>query len=403
MPDILRLSLVFVLIVLLLRKKVNIGRVMLLGSAFLALAYLMPPALLARTAWEAASSAITLKLAAALSLIRVFELILRERNILAEMMEAARALLGNRKAVIVSMPLLIGMLPSVGGAYFSAPMVDESTKGIRMSAEEKGFINYWYRHPWEYVLPLYPGLLLASAISGRQLGSLILANLPCAAMMAATGLLASMRQVGGRRLEAGRPGGRKVSGKALGSFAPIASVLLLVVAARVELYVSLLVVTAGLLLYYRYGARDALRVLRHGFSLDVIVLIAGVMLFKGVMQSSGAVENLSRDFAAWDMPLLPMLFVLPFVTGMLTGLTIGFVGSTFPLLMSLAGGGSMGAVSFAFASGFMGVLLSPVHVCLVLTREYFRADMAGIYRRMFLPAAIVLCSAGAVYLLLGRA
>jgi integral membrane protein (TIGR00529 family) len=400
MPDILRLSLVFVLIVLLLRKKVKIGSVMLLGSAFLALLYLMPPALLARTAWEAATSAITLKLAAALSLIRVFELILRERNILAEMMQAARALFGNRKAVIVSMPLLIGMLPSVGGAYFSAPMVEESTRDIGMSAEEKGFINYWYRHPWEYVLPLYPGLLLASAISGRQLGSLILANLPYAALMAATGLLASMRQVGGRP-GAARAAGRKVRGKALASFVPIAAVLLLVVAARVELYVSLLVVTAGLLLYYRYGARGALRALRHGFSLDVIVLIAGVMLFKGVMQSSGAVENLSRDFASWDMPLLPMLFLLPFVTGMLTGLTMGFVGSTFPLLVSLAGGGSLGAVSFAFASGFMGVLLSPVHVCLVLTKEYFKADLAGIYRRMFLPAAAVLCSAAAVYLLLG--
>jgi hypothetical protein len=124
------------------------------------------------------------------------------------------------------------------------------------------------------------------------------------------------------------------------------------------------------------------------------------MLFKGVMESSGAVEGLSLYFSGTGIPLMPMLFLLPFATGMLTGLTIGFVGSTFPLLVSLAGGSAIGAVSFAFASGFMGVLLSPVHVCLVLTREYFKAEMGGMYRRMLLPTAIVLSVAAAEYFIL---
>jgi len=398
MTDILRLAAVFVLIVLLLRRKAGVGRVLLAASAFLAVLYLMPPAAALKAAAGALTSPITLKLLLALSLIRVFELVLRERNVMTRMMEAARALLGSRRAVMVSMPLLIGMLPSVGGAYFSAPMVDEATRGLHMSREEKGFINYWYRHPWEYVLPLYPGILLASAISGLRLGDLILANLPAASVMAAAGFLFSMRQAGG---SGDRPSGQKVGAGGLASFIPIASVLALVVVARVELHIALLAATAGLLVFYRYGGRDALRALRHGFSLDVIVLIAGVMLFKGFMEASGAVENLSAYLTARGIPLLPMLFLLPFVTGALTGLTIGFVGSTFPLLMSLAGGDSPGAVSFAFASGFMGVLLSPVHVCLVLTREYFAADMGAMYRKMLAPAALVLASAAAAYLLAG--
>lgn len=394
MLDILKLAAAFLLIVLLLRKKVNIGRVMLLGAASLALLYLMPPAAVLRTIKDTLTDGVTLKLVLALSLIRVFELVLRERDILARMMEASRALFGNRRASVVSMPLLIGMLPSVGGAYFSAPMVDESTKGAGMPQEEKGFINYWFRHPWEYILPLYPGILLASAISGIELRTLILANLAYALSMAAVGFLFSMRGLRGRE-EAPR-----VSAKGLASFIPIALVLALVVALHVELHIALLIATAGLLAFYRYGASGIWRALKHGFSLDVIVLIVGVMLFKGTMESSGAVEGLSRYFAGTGIPLLPMLFLLPFVTGMLTGLTIGFVGSTFPLLVSLAGGSALGAVSFAFASGFMGVLLSPVHVCLVLTREYFKADMGGMYRRMLLPTAIVLAVAAAEYFLL---
>ena len=138
MLDIIKLAATFLLIVLLLRRKVNIGLVMLIGAAFLGVLYLMGPLAVLRTAGDALTDGVTLKLAAALSLIRVFELVLRERNVLARMTEAARALFGNRKAAIVSMPLLIGMLPSVGGAYFSAPMVEESTRDADMSQEEKG-------------------------------------------------------------------------------------------------------------------------------------------------------------------------------------------------------------------------------------------------------------------------
>jgi len=395
MADILRISATFLLIVVLLRKKVSIGRVMLLSAAFLAVLYLMPPEAMLETAAKALADPVTLRLAVALTLIRVFELVLREKEILGKMTEASKALLRNRKAAMVSMPLLIGMLPSVGGAYFSAPMVDEATKRSKMPQEEKAFINYWFRHPWEFVLPLYPGIVLAAAVTGIELRMLIAANLLPAALMAAGGLLLSMRGV------KGKPRTSRISRPGLLSFLPIASVLFLVMALRIKLYASFMIVLAGLFLYYRYSPREVLATLRKGFSLDVIVLIVGVMLFKTTMEESGAVGALSAYFTTKGIPLMPMLFVLPFVTGILTGITVGYVGAAFPLLMSLSGGGTFASIAFAFASGFVGVLLSPVHVCLVLTKEYFKASMGGIYRRTLPASALVLAGASAVYLLLG--
>ncbi len=395
MADILRISATFLLIVVLLRKKVSIGRVMLLSAAFLAVLYLMPPEAMLETAAKARADPVTLRLAVALTLIRVFELVLREKEILGKMTEASKALLRNRKAAMGSMPLLIGMLPSVGGAYFSAPMVDEATKRSKMPQEEKAFINYWFRHPWEFVLPLYPGIVLAAAVTGIELRMLIAANLLPAALMAAGGFLLSMRGV------KGKPRTSRISRPGLLSFLPIASVLFLVMALRIKLYASFMIVLAGLFLYYRYSPREVLATLRKGFSLDVIVLIVGVMLFKTTMEESGAVGALSAYFTTKGIPLMPMLFVLPVVTGILTGITVGYVGAAFPLLMSLSGGGTFASIAFAFASGFVGVLLSPVHVCLVLTKEYFKASMGGIYRRTLPASALVLAGASAVYLLLG--
>ena len=138
-----------------------------------------------------------MKLILALSLIRMFEMILREHDVLKEMMGAVKALFKNKKIVTISMPLLIGLMPSVGGAYFSAPMVAETTRDIQMSPEEKGFINYWFRHPWEYILPLYPGILLASAISKIELHSLISTNMSYAVLMLVTGFVFAMHGMKG--------------------------------------------------------------------------------------------------------------------------------------------------------------------------------------------------------------
>jgi hypothetical protein len=64
------------------------------------------------------------------------------------------------------------------------------------------------------------------------------------------------------------------------------------------------------------------------------------------------------------------------------------------LLLPLMGGTpSPGLVSLGFAAGFAGVMLSPVHLCYVLTCEYFQVDIAKVYRRLFIPSALVLAAA----------
>lgn len=402
-PDLVKILFVLGLILLLLRRKIGIGYVMFLGAIALILLYRMGPSEIAESVVKTVTGPVTLKLLLALSLIRMFEMILRERQVLSAMMDTVRKSVKSRRLVIVSMPLLIGMLPSLGGAYFSAPMVNEASAGLRMTQEEKAFVNYWFRHPWEYILPLYPGILLASALTGIPLYDMILANLVCALAVVATGFLFSMRSIGER--DEGLSSIAPDSGgwwrrREILSFAPVLTVLLLVVLFRLELHIALLVVTVPLILFYRYRPADILRITRHGFALEVIVLISGVMFFKETMEASGAVTGLSAFFVEQGVPLMPVLGLLPFITGMLTGLTVGFVGGTFPLLLNISGQATLGHFSFAFAAGFIGVLLSPVHLCLVLTREYFRADLWGVYRRIVPASVVILLAAAVEYFLL---
>lgn len=403
MTDILRVFSVFILVVLLLRKRLSVGLSMLIGAGALSALYLMPPNVVLFTIYTSLTSEVTIKLLIALTSIKVFELILRERNVLSQMMDASRGLLRSKKAIVISMPLLIGMLPSVGGAYFSAPMVEESAKDTKTTPEERGFINYWYRHPWEYILPLYPGIVLASLISGLDMRRLIVLNLPSSVMLAITGFFFGLKNIGGTAEKI-----PNLSKRTFINFLPLVFVIVLVMVFKVELHWALIASVVVLFLVFRYRAKDIVRALRHGLELDVILLIAGVMIFKEMMEASGAVKNISIYFREVGVALIPTLFFLPFMTGLLTGLTVGFVGSTFPLILSLLSKMNLStlefsaSVSFAFASGYMGVLFSPVHVCFILTRQYFKADLLGMYKKI-IPAGLIVLALGFIQYLVLRA
>ena len=64
---------------------------------------------------------------------------------------------------------------------------------------------------------------------------------------------------------------------------------------------------------------------------------------------------------------------------------------SFPLLVSVIGTGTpdMVLMTFAYVSGFAGILLSPAHLCLALTADYFKAEMRDVYRILAWPVAAV--------------
>lgn len=96
MPDLFKIGLAFLLILVLLRKKLYIGYVMLVASASLAVLYEMGTESIAGALRKAILSSVTLKLLLALSLIRTFELILRERNVMSSMMSSVKGFFNNR-------------------------------------------------------------------------------------------------------------------------------------------------------------------------------------------------------------------------------------------------------------------------------------------------------------------
>jgi len=388
MIDILKVSLIFVFIVFLLRRKINIGYALIAGSL---LFFILYPFHLKKTGialFNALISHTSINLYLSLTLIKSFEYSLRQTGLMQKMTEASQSLLGNKKLSIISMPLVMGMLPSLGGAYLSAPMVDSATKNLNMAKEEKAFINYWYRHPWELILPLYPGVVLASAVSGVHLRELIILNLPAAMILFLAGFVLSMRNVKDKN----QLSTSNRNFKSLYSFIPIILVLFPVIAFKIDLYISFIFNIILLCLYYRKSFKEILSIIKHGFTSDIFYLVIGVIIFKEMLQVSGAVDGIARAITQSGIPYLTVFTILPLFVGLITGITIGYVGSTFPLIMTLKQTLPY-EISIAFVAGYLGVLISPLHLCLILTKEYFKANIIGMYRKIIPGCCIILCIA----------
>jgi hypothetical protein len=90
------------------------------------------------------------------------------------------------------------------------------------------------------------------------------------------------------------------------------------------------------------------------------------------------------------------------LVGGISGITIAFVGATFPIRVSLVQAMQQSPLMLpylmlAMASGFAGVLISPLHLCFLLTNEYFQTSLLPVYRLMRVPLAAVLTTAAAYF------
>jgi hypothetical protein len=101
------------------------------------------------------------------------EVELRKSGALKGVVATMRTLFSSNRVTLAVMPAFLGLLPSLGGARFSCPIVEEASRGILISPEEKSAVNLWFRHIFEFSNPLVPGMILACAITGVSLGTLI--------------------------------------------------------------------------------------------------------------------------------------------------------------------------------------------------------------------------------------
>jgi integral membrane protein (TIGR00529 family) len=400
MLDLLKLVGILAVIIFLLRFGWNVGLVLFIASLATGLLFGRPPGQLALDALGAAVDPLTLRLVAIVLLIAYLGLILRRTLQMEGLIRSLSDLFVDQRWLLAFMPMLIGLLPMIGGAMFSAPMVEEASQGLNVGRERKTFINYWFRHSLETIFPLYPSLVLAAGLMGATPQTLTRTQWPLFLATLAGGILFGL--VGIHR--ANSPGHATANRKdtlvlLAKSIWPIVMVLALSIALGMDLVLSLALTIVALIVAYRLGPRLLWEMVQ-AVPLGTVPIIVGTMVFRRVLESSGAVEAVSAAFTTLGIPVYVIVFSVPLVAGLLTGLALPAFASGFPIVLPLCGPDvvASGCGLLAYAGGYVGLLLSPVHLCLALTRVYFRASWGGVYR-LLVPAALLITVTAAVVVL----
>ncbi len=386
-------------ILILLRLKVHVGLAIFAGSLIISLT-VMPlhsmPELMLGTLLDHQTLGLLAIIASALTLSRLMEV----KGLLAKL-SATLERIGPRLAMHLT-PAVIGLVPMPAGALVSATALRDLVKRIGLTPEQATFINYWFRHIWEYSLPVYPAIITASVILSVPLSSVVTTLLPMTALAIVFGAVSSYRML---RLKKAPETGEKSTGSIaynlLKASWPVLLLVLLVLLG-VDAVIAFPLVLVLCAVQQRVRRPELKKALKYGLDPRMLLLLYAVMLYKATIEGSGTAYALISDMQGIGLPAVAILAALPLLMGFATGIATAFVGISFPLLLPFLVSGSelnSYALLLAYTSGEVGLLLSPVHLCFVLSAEYFKANLGKVYRYTVPPLLAIEAIVVVIYLI----
>jgi integral membrane protein (TIGR00529 family) len=400
--DILLTAAALAVTVYLLRKQVNLGIVMALDSVFIALAARMPADTALLSAFNGAVSESTVKLILILFLIMMIENIMRSTGMIRTMTDSLKELVGSNRLAAGMLPAVIGLLPSPGGAHFSCPMVEEVTGGASDSGN-KAFINYWFRHIWLDGFILYPGVILAAELLKVSVISMFLHLIPFMLASILLGCVYGLRKVGKEKIARTRPAVESLRTFIVSMLPVITVITVYIILLKLTPYSLEIAAGSMVVLLFavkRYSFGDIVKTARDAFPVKLVLIILGVMVFKEVLLESGAITGLSELMNAYGIPAAILFILLPFAGGFTSGITVSYVSLTFPILIPLGIGGNLWYAAVAFTAGSIGGMTTPLHLCAVMTADYFKTPLTGLLKKIAAAEAPLMALAVVLLLLM---
>jgi len=404
-----------------MRLKIGLAVSILLGGLFMGLVFGMSLPSLAAVSAMALIQEKFLLLSTIVGLIMILSDGLERAGQSKRLMDSLSGYLVSPRLRLIFFPALIGLLPMPGGAIFSAPMVKTIGDELKLKKEDQAVINYWFRHVWEMAWPLYPGIILTVALAGIPIGALISRTWPSVVAMYVLGwffflrrgVLGNILVSAENRSAVRRP--KTVIWEGLPLLIAIIGAigfetLIAKVAPTVPFEWGVIVALVVAIVSIMVQNRLAVPFLRQVFgkrNLWVMLgVIAAIFIFKDIMQAAGIVEEMA-SVAGGGVALFAAAVFLPFLVGMVAGINVAFVGATFPLLLGLLHNLGLDSEMIPYLvvasfSGFTGVMISPIHICFVLTCNFFGANLAQSWRRLVLPCLCFAVFGGILFSILTR-
>jgi len=395
--EIIKLLAVIAVIIFLIKKKWKLEYVILLASLLAGVFFNLSPIQIGHNFVLALIDPATLKLIGIIVLVYILSGVLRKVESLRDLVDSLQGLVKDYRLTLAFIPALLGLIPMPAGAIFSAPMVKEVGDRVGLTPEEETFVNYWFRHIWEFVWPLMPGMILFAGLLKIEVREVILVQFPLTIIVVIVGFIWEYKNFKKDTTLINKKDILLNLKKLFFGVWPILLIVILVLGIKTDLFFSLVIVILSLILLNikKLSLKMLKDIIINDVDLGVVILIGSIMIFQRILQVSGGIEIIPEAFAKLGVHPYIVLFIVPFFIGMMTGMGTAALGIGLPVLLPIIvqGEPNLYYAMLAFTGSFAGVMISPMHLCLVVTRNYFKADMGKMYKMLILPLAIITLSA----------
>ncbi len=416
MLNLIGVILAFVIILILIRKKVNFGLSLFLGALIVGVFSLqlitpidIPKAMIEASIYSFEKQEIiteTLELALLMTLIFVLAKTMQETGAITKLIDSLRTFF-SKGGTLAVIPAVYGLMPVPGGALFSAPLIDKEGDKYKLKNNQKNFLNIWFRHIWFPIYPISSAMILICSLkfSGVPIQMLMLANIPSFLGVLLIGFI-FLRRYTKNTLQTTSNVKKDYRGLVY-ILPPIVPLLFypLKFAGLSETRCFLLGVSISLLLLYfliHVDTKTYVGILKKSFTWNLAIAIFGIMILREMIRISQIHVLITGTMQNLAFPALFIVILIPLFLGTLTGYNLGAVALSYPLVESFfifTGIQPLGLTSLIFMSSLIGYLISPIHLCNVLSSEYLKTDTTRMYK-MFLPAAVVLLCIQTVFVIL---
>lgn len=390
----LLLAIAMLLIIIMLRKHIPIGPCMLAGG--LLIWAVKAPSLhyLTQAGVETMTMSRTYDILLALYFVMCLEIELRTSGALAGMVHALQRIFSSTKVTLAVMPAFLGLLPSLGGARFSAPIVEEASRDLDITQEHKAAINFWFRHIFEFSSPIIPGMIMACNIAGVAYSDFIMHLCWLTALAFAAGWLVLIRPISDDPVKAAvaAPAEHEQNMQDLWlALSPVVLTFILVVFFDLNASLGMGIVTAGLFFVLRFTKRfvSLREVVVGALDIKMFLNVLCILYFIQILTVTNVLNEIVTAFQNSPLPVPVIIACVTFIIGVLTGMSQGHVAIVMPIVAAMDTG-NLNLAGVAMAFGVAGQMLTPTHMCLVITVDYFKANFFKTLKPVVMGEIIIL-------------
>jgi len=412
----------FAVIIILIHKKINFGLSLIIGSAIVAVFSLQTielidirNAILEATIYSVEDQQIvteTIELALLLTIIFVLAKCMQKTGAIEKLIDSLRSIF-TKGGTLGIIPAIYGLMPVPGGALFSAPSIDKEGDNYNLDKNQKNFLNVWFRHIWFPIFPVSSAMILICSLeySNIDIYQLIIADFPAFIAFIIIGIIFLKLFI--KKVPIPSTDIKKDYSGLIYLLPPIIPIILYVVLFAIGFpnlkYYQKSIFIIGVLLsliclYFltKIKWKKYLKMIKQSLSFKLAFIILGIMLLRSIIEVSKANEILTNMISGLPIPALLIIILIPLILGVLTGYNLGAIALSYLLVEPFfpsTGINIIGLSSIIFMSSLAGYLISPIHLCNVVSSDYLKTDTTRMYK-MYMPAVAMLLFIHTIFVLI---